>query len=521
MTKEITTIHQEPTNEKIRVCAYARVSTTSDEQYTSYITQITYYQKLISKNPNYIFAGVFADEGKSGTNTKHRIEFNKMISLAKQGLIDKILTKSLSRFARNTVDCLSIINDLKLHNVEVFFEKENISSLDPNIEVVMSLYSGVAEEESRSISENVKWGIKKRFEKGIHHMNTSVILGYTKDSEGNVIVDEKQAIIVRTIYDLYINGLGTRKIKEYLESQGYLTVKGNTTWNKSTIMSILKNEKYMGDALLQKTFKPTYQSEKRLINNGQMPQYYVENSHPPIISKAQFKQVQEIRNARKQEYSSNNDTHRKAEKSIYTSFVRCPHCGKFYQMKTRTYYRTGAVTKFLQCASNSVKKTCPGKNIKVSDLKVLLLDKINHIIKNKQQFLEELRFGLHDYAEYQEVQDDIIKLDRKTAHIKTLLRDLEGKEDDFSKSLYDEYSNQLSELYMKLAQLQNTIAIEYNVDSYLAKIKSILMHHTKSVFTTDEFPIRQFIQNISIVENKIKLHFKLNDNYNTFIYDLF
>ncbi len=510
MTKKITTLHQALSNKKIRVCAYARVSTSSDEQYTSYITQITYYQKLISENPNYIFAGVFADEGKTGTNTKHRTEFNKMITLAKQGFIDKILTKSLSRFARNTVDCLSIINDLKQHNVEVFFEKENISSLDPNIEVVMSLYSGVAEEESRSISENVKWSNKKRFEKGIHHMNTNNILGYTKDSEGNIIIDEKQAIIVRTIYDLYIQGYGSRKIKDHLESKGYLTIKGNRVWSKSTIMGILRNEKYIGDALLQKTFKPSYQSNKRLINSGQMPQYYVENSHPAIISKTQFKQVQEIRSSRIRTYSSNNDTPKKAENSIYTSFVRCTHCGKFYRIKKRTYYRTGEVTKFLQCASNSVKKTCPGKNIKVSALEALLLEKINHIINNKREFLDELRFGLHDYAEYQEAQDDINKLDRKAAHIKTLLRDLEGNEDDFSKSLNDEYSNQLSELYMKLTQLQNTFAIEYNVDAYLAKIKSILIRHTKSVYTTDEFPIRQFIQNISIVENKIKLHFKLN-----------
>lgn len=189
MTKELT-------KEKVRVCAYARVSTSSDDQYTSYITQITYYQKLISKSPNYIFAGVFADEGKSGTNIKHRTEFNKMISLAKQSLINKILTKSLSRFARNTIDCLSIINDLKQHNVEVFFEKENISSLDPNIEFIMSVYSDVAEEESRSISENVKWGNKKRFENGIHHMVTSNILGYARDKEGNVIIEKKEAIIV-------------------------------------------------------------------------------------------------------------------------------------------------------------------------------------------------------------------------------------------------------------------------------------------------------------------------------------
>jgi len=512
MTKEITAIKQEPTKEKIRVCGYARVSTTSDEQYTSYITQITYYQKLISKNPNCIFAGVFADEGKSGTNTKHRKEFNKMISLAKQGLIDKILTKSLSRFARNTVDCLSIINDLKQHNVEVFFEKENISSLDPNIEVVMSLYSGVAEEESRSVSENVKWGNKKRFEKGIHHMNTTNILGYTKDSEGNVIIDEKEAIIVRTIYDLYIQGLGSRKIKEHLESKGYLTVKGNNVWNKSTIMGILRNEKYIGDALLQKTFKPSYHSDKRLINNGQLPQYYVENSHPAIISKSQYKQAQEIRNARKQTYSSNNHNPKKTKKSIYTSFVRCSHCGKFYQTRTRTYYKTGEVTKFLQCASNSVKKICPGKNIKVADLEVLLLDKINHIIRNKQQFLDELRFGLHNYAEYQEVKDDINKLDRKTSHIKSLLRTLEGKEDEFSKSLCDEYNNQLSELYMKLAQLQNTFAIEYNVDAYLTKTKNVLNKFSKSLTSLKDFPIREFIQSLSIGKYNIVINFEYSCN---------
>ena len=497
--------------EKVRVCAYARVSTSSDEQYKSYITQITYYQKLISKNPSYIYAGVFADEGKSGTNIKHRTEFNKMISLAKQGLIDKILTKSLSRFARNTVDCISIINALKQHNVEVFFEKEKISSLDPNIEFIMSVYSGVAEEESRSISENVKWGNKKRFENGIHHMVTSNILGYTRNKDGNVIIDKKEAIIVQTIYDLYIQGLGSRKIKEHLEAKGYLTIKGSKSWNKSTIMSILSNEKYIGDALLQKTFKPSYQSKQRLINTGQLPQYYVENSHPAIITKSDYKKVQEIRNARKRKYTTDTSKQAKKEKSIYSSFVRCVHCGKFYHVKTRTYYRTGEVSKFLQCSSNAVKKVCPGENIAIPDLEKLLLEKINYIIKNKQKFLEELRFRLHDYKEYQSAIQDLEYLDREVLKLKQLLWELKHKEDDFSKALHDEYSNQLSKLYMKQAQLQNTFAIEYNVDAYLTKIRNILNRNSKAIGSLDDFPLKGVAQETQIIDCDIMLHFKLNN----------
>ena len=278
---------------KLRVAAYCRVSTDSDEQATSYEVQIEHYTEFIQKNPNWVLAGIFADDGISGTNTKKRDEFNRMIDECMSGNIDMIITKSISRFARNTLDCLKYIRLLKEKNIPVFFEKENINTMDSKGEVLLTIMASLAQQESQSLSQNIKLGLQYRYQQGQVQVNHTRFLGYTKDADGHLIIDPEQAEIVRRIYREYLEGKSMDKIAKGLEADGILTGAGKRKWWTSTINKILRNEKYIGDALLQKTFTIDFLSKKRIKNNGTMPQYYVEGDHDAIISKEVFLLVQE------------------------------------------------------------------------------------------------------------------------------------------------------------------------------------------------------------------------------------
>lgn len=239
---------------KRRVAAYARVSTDSDEQLSSYEAQVDNYTKKIRENPTWEFVAVYADEGVTGTNTKKREGFNRMIEDALAGKIDLILTKSISRFARNTVDALTTIRSLKEKGVEVYFEKENIYTLDAKGEVMLTIMSSLAQEESRSISENVTWGKRKSMADGKVSLAYSHFLGYEKGPDGILQIVEEEAKVVRKIYSLFLSGRTVRSIADQLTHEGILTPSGKTKWSVSTIMSILQNEKYKGDTLLQKTY---------------------------------------------------------------------------------------------------------------------------------------------------------------------------------------------------------------------------------------------------------------------------
>ena len=263
---------------KLRVAAYCRVSTETDEQATSYEAQIEHYTEFIQKNPNWVLAGIFADDGISGTNTKKRDEFNRMIDECMSGNIDMIITKSISRFARNTLDCLKYIRLLKEKNIPVFFEKENINTMDSKGEVLLTIMASLAQQESQSLSQNIKLGLQYRYQQGQVQVNHTRFLGYTKDADGHLIIDPEQAEIVRRIYREYLEGSSMDKIAKGLEADGIFTGAGKTKWWTSTINKILRNEKYIGDALLQKTFTVDFLSKKRIKNNGTMPhQMGVEN----------------------------------------------------------------------------------------------------------------------------------------------------------------------------------------------------------------------------------------------------
>lgn len=332
------TLQQEPITavpKKLRVAAYARVSTEQDEQQNSYEAQVDFYTNHIQSNPDWCFVKVFADRGITGTNTKNRESFNEMIDLALNGGIDLILTKSISRFARNTVDTLSIVRQLKAVGVEVIFEKENLHTYDPKCEMLLTIMSSLAQEESRSISENVRWGQRKSMQDGKVYLAYSRFLGYRKGADGRPEIVEEEAAIVREIYDLYLAGTTINDIATKLTERGIPTPSGKTKWSVSTIRSILGNEKYKGDALLQKTFTVDYLTKEVRKNQGEMPSVLVHNSHEAIIEPEIFDRVQELLAERCKTRAKVYAKHPFAGKII------CGDCGELYGHKVWRVRSTG------------------------------------------------------------------------------------------------------------------------------------------------------------------------------------
>jgi DNA invertase Pin-like site-specific DNA recombinase len=262
-----------------RVAAYARVSTDDEEQKTSYEAQVAFYEDHIKSNPAWQYVGIYTDEGKSGTGTKKRDGFQRMIADALAGKIDLIITKSVSRFARNTVDTLTTVRKLKEIGCEVFFQKENIFTLDSKGELLITIMSSLAQEESRSISENVQWGVRRRFEQGKVSMPYKHFLGYEKGDDGLPAIVEEEAEIIRLIYRLFIYGKSPNYIATMLTDAGIPSPGGKIKWRPNGIISILTNEKYKGEAILQKGYTVDFLTKKRKVNEGEIPQYLVKNSH--------------------------------------------------------------------------------------------------------------------------------------------------------------------------------------------------------------------------------------------------
>ena len=276
-----------------RVAGYARVSTDHDDQVTSYEAQVDYYTRYISDHAGWQFVKVYTDEGITGTSTKHRAGFQQMVTDALDGKIDLIITKSVSRFARNTVDSLTTVRALKDKGVEVFFEKEGIWTFDAKGELLITIMSSLAQEEARSISENVTWGHRKRFADGKVTVPYSRFLGYDKGEDGSLVINPTQAKTVRRIYNMYLGGMSIGTIARTLTDEPEtFTAAGNKTWYYQSIRAILTNEKYKGDALLQKSYIADYLTKRQVINQGEVPQYYVTASHEAIISPAVWDFVQ-------------------------------------------------------------------------------------------------------------------------------------------------------------------------------------------------------------------------------------
>lgn len=325
----------------LKVAAYCRVSTDDKEQKTSYEAQIQYYTNKINKNPDWQMAGIFADEGITGTQAKKRPQFLKMIRLCRQGKIDVILTKSLSRFARNTVDSLNYIRELKMLGIAVISEKENINTLTAESEMLITIMSCFAQAESESISKNVSWGVRQSFKSGNVPIQYKKLLGYKKGENDLPEIIPEEAEIVKDIFRSYLDGMSLRQIADSLNSRGIKTKHKQTVWQTEVVKSILVNEKYTGDALLQKTYVTDCITKKTRKNNGELPMYLVKNHHEPIISRADFNRVQEEM-ARRSAKRVIADKLTKTEQGKYSAkyalseLLICGECGSHYRRVTWT-----------------------------------------------------------------------------------------------------------------------------------------------------------------------------------------
>ena len=284
---------------KLLVAAYCRVSTDEERQLGSFENQIEYFTRLISENNRYELVKVYSDEGISGTSIRSRKGFQAMIADCEAGKIDLIITKSISRFARNTQDSLNYTRKLKDMGIGIYFEKEGINTLESSGELLLTLFSCFAQEESRSISENTAWGIRSKFQQGIPHLNTEIILCYDKGEDGSLVINPEQAVTVRRIYRMYLEGYALNRIATVLNQEGVTGAKGEAKWCGSTIKRLLQNEKYKGALLMQKTFTANYLTKQHIRNTGQLAQYYIEQNHPPIISPEVWEATQEEIDRRK------------------------------------------------------------------------------------------------------------------------------------------------------------------------------------------------------------------------------
>lgn len=323
-----------------RVAAYCRVSTDSEEQLTSYVNQKKFYTDMIARNTEWEFAGLYADEGISGTRADKRPEFNNMIKACLAGKIDYIITKSVSRFARNTVDCLDYVRLLRARGIGIFFEEQNIDTLKSDSELYLVIYAGFAQSESESISKNITWSYRKNFEDGKPIFMFKKLLGYKKGEDGEPVIVPEEAEIVERIYTMYLSGMTVDVISRQLQSEHIVIPDKKFSFGKNMVMNILKNEKYCGDCILQKTVTVDCISKTRKKNEGEAPMYIVENSHPAIISREMFNRAQEELSKRKARSPQSQKTaitaSGKYSKYALTDVLICAECGSRYKRVTWT-----------------------------------------------------------------------------------------------------------------------------------------------------------------------------------------
>jgi len=421
---------------KKKVCVYARVSTLKELQKSSFELQISTYYNQINKNPYWEFAGVFADYGKSGTNVIYRTEFNKMIELARLGKIDIILTKSVSRFTRDTVDGLKIIQELRMLGVEVIFEKENISTNDTAFDFFLTIYTSVAEEESKINSSNVLWKYQKKMKQGGN--TTSRLYGYTFDECGDYIINEPEADAVRLIFKLYLEGKTMKGIITELKIKGYKSATGKDTFPLNSLKDILTNEKYAGDMLLQKTTVIDVGS-RRSKKNLTKPKYYVSNNHEPIIKKEDFLKVQEIRKERDRKYNKN---HNVSKNHKYHNYIYSDIAKRFYRTKIN-HRNTKYEVKLLEMLDSNGNRILEAKNIYYKQVDKAIEEATKALIKDlrylKDTFNQELNNKIKD-------SNLLLKIENTTNIINNLKDELKTvKASSIDAGLKDNLKSKLNE----------------------------------------------------------------------------
>lgn len=496
---------------QLRVAAYCRVSTDDEEQLTSYEAQKNYYTDKIMTNKEWTMAGIFADEGITGTSARKRPEFLRMIRQCKQGKIDIVLTKSISRFARNTVDCLNYVRALKELGIAVIFEKENMNTLEIDSEILITMLGAFAQSESESISANVRWGIRQAMKEGKATIQYKYLYGYRKgdDSKPEIIPD--QAEVVRKIYDMFLSGTPVRGIQEYLNTSAVPNINGEPKWARSAIDSILTNEKYCGDVLLQKTYIDDCINKKVKKNTGQLPMYLVQNHHEGIISRETFDAAQaELarRSAGKSPSKKNAPTGRSRYSSKYALSDRlyCGECGTRYQRCTWRN-RNGSKRIVWRCVSrvdygNTYCHDSP--TLDEEPLHRAILAAINSAVRDKDNIVYNLKTAMEkELAPVAGQQLSLSEIDSQLEQLTT----------EFSKVLAEAsesgdqaaYSNRFREIMQKQTalkaqrdEIQRMLAESGKAAAHIEQCRQAAESTPATISEWDEALIRQVVESVTV-----------------------
>lgn len=499
---------------KLRVAAYCRVSTELEEQESSYEAQVEYYTRKILENNNWKMAGIYADDGKTATNTKKRDDFNSMVKDALDGKIDMILTKSVSRFARNTVDSLLTIRKLKEKNVAVVFEKEGVNTLDGTGEILITILSSLAQEESRNISENTRWGVVRRFEKGKVIVNHTKFMGYTKNDKGDLVIVPEEAEIVRLVFRLYLEGYSAGKIAKYLEEHKIRTKTGLEKWQDSVIYKMLRNEKYMGDALLQKTYTVDFMTKKKVINKGIVPQYYVEDDHEPIISKELFYRVQDEL-VRRASMNKSAVTKKKNQRSKYSSayaltgILLCGDCGQEYRRVT--WAKNGKKKVVWRCSNrltNGTKYCKKSESLEEGALNRAVMEAINRITCDEGQFVGAFRQNvirvIGSYSR-ENITDEYDEKIRNKQQEMIALIDENARAGIYTDEFDERYrviAEEIKVLKEKQIEARKVEKMAEGYEQRLRDMDNFLQRQTGRILEFDNDLVRRLISNIKVVSGE-------------------
>ncbi|NRG69892.1 recombinase family protein [Streptococcus suis] len=460
-------------------------------------------EKIKKKNNEWAFAGIFADDGISGTNTKKREEFNKMIDECMAGKIDMIITKSISRFARNTLDCLHYIRKLKEKNVAVYFEKENINTLDAKGEIMITIMASLAQQESQSLSQNVKLGYQYRYQQGQVMVNCSRFLGYTKDENKKLVIVPEEAEIIKRIYREYLEGSSMDKIKKGLEADGVLTGAGGKRWHTSSIRKILSNEKYIGDALLQKTYTVDFLTKKRVKNNGIVPQYYVENNHEAIIPREIYMQVQEELVRRSRGHISSSGKRRNFSSShAFSQIVFCGECGEIFR---RVHWNnSGKKSIVWRCVSRleSTGLSCNARTVAEDILYEKSVEAINILLGQKSDFLPQLKKNIETVV-FETSNEAVEKIDKKMLELqKELLQKANAKED------YNDVAGKIYRLREERHRALTEQAERKGSKQKLEEMEKFLNEQDGLLEEYDERLVRMLIDKVTVFDDMLTVEFK-------------
>lgn len=479
--------------ERIRVAAYCRVSTDGDEQLGSFESQKLYYEQKIADNPEWVNAGIFADEAITGTKTDKRNGFQEMIVRCQNGEIDMILTKSISRFARNTVDTLNYVRMLKDKNIAIFFEKENINTLDMNGELLLTIMSSLAQQEVESLSQNVKIGLQMKMKRG-EMVGFNGCFGYDYDPETKTLsVNEDEAQTVRMIYDMYLQGYGTTTIAKRLIELGIKNKKGEVSWHTHGVMGIIKNEKYKGDILLGKTFTTDPISKRRLANFGEENQYYIRDHHEPIVSREIWDEAEKIRKkrAKNKVVETTGNRERYTRQYAFSSMCECAYCG--HKLTRRTRHSSSIYEKPVWQCMNATKNgiaNCP--NCKAIDEAILegafldafrlLAGNFDDVLDVVLSYVEESANNDDNIRRKQQIDKDISALESKKSRMTDMLID-----GTITKEVYDEKLVEFTRKLHTLSDKRKILADSINTRNDISKRMSELRDTLEKEDILDEF----------------------------------